>query len=83
MRKQHTKRYRHPRGGRSKWQPKDWNLLNEFEHEWKGKRRSKGWGSSGIPKKCAAWRHERVILDDSTGAWGCRRCGHVGGGRST
>ncbi len=42
MRKRYTMRYRHPKGGRSKWNPKDWNLLNEFEHRWKGRRRSKG-----------------------------------------
>jgi hypothetical protein len=42
MRKRHTKRHRHPKGGRSKFRPKEWNILNEFEHRGKGRRRSKG-----------------------------------------
>jgi hypothetical protein len=41
MRKRYTKKYRHPRGGRFKWKPKDSNLLIEFEHKWKGRRRSR------------------------------------------
>ena len=43
MRKRYTRKYRHRRHGavRSKFNPRDWNLLNEFEHRWKGRRRSK------------------------------------------
>jgi hypothetical protein len=42
MRKRFTRKYRHPKGGRFKFRPRDWNLLNEFEHAYKGRRRSKG-----------------------------------------
>jgi hypothetical protein len=40
MRKRFTRKYRHWSPG-SKFKPRDWNLLNEFEHRWKGRRRSK------------------------------------------
>jgi hypothetical protein len=41
MRKRFNKCYRIRKRGGSKWKPRDWKLLNEFEHRWKGRRRSK------------------------------------------